>query len=90
MNTDGQDGATGDGTNADDQTHVRQAGSEATGLVAGAGAEDEEHPNYGGGPRVTKVQRKQAKLIDECKRQGLRTHPEQAGSLLERLDDLAD
>ena len=92
MNTDGQDDAAGDGTNADDQTHVRQAGSVAPSLVADAGAEDEEHPNYGGGPRATKVQRKLAKLIDECTRQGLRTHHEQAGSLMdcERLDDLAD
>ena len=70
---------------------VRQAGSVAPGLVLDAGAEDEEHPNYGGGTRGSKVQRKLAKLIDGWTREGLRAHHEQAGSTLdcERLDDLA-
>ena len=35
----------------DDGDTLRQTGSVAPGLVPDAGAEDEEHPNYEGGPR---------------------------------------
>lgn len=93
MSTDGRVESTPDtGQGDDDRTHLRQAGSVAPGLVLDAGAEDDEHPDHGGGPRGSKVQRKLAKLIDACTREGLRTHHEQAGSSLDcqRIDDLTD
>ena len=75
----------------DDELVVRQSGSAAPGLELGAGAENEEHPNYGGGPRGSKVQRKLTMLIDRWTRAGLHSHHEKAGSILDcaRLDDLA-
>ena len=80
--------ATGDD---DDDPHMRQSGSVSPGLVMDAGAEDEEHPDYGGGPRSTKVQRALSKLLDECIREGLCEHHRRSGSPLdcERLSDLA-
>jgi hypothetical protein len=92
MRADGQNEAPRAATDADSHTHVRQSASVASGLVLDAGAEDDEHPNYGGGPSGSRVQRKLSKMMDQCTREGFCAHHQLTGSALdcERLEDLAD
>ena len=73
------------------QTSTRQIGSLAPGLVADAGAEDSEHPDFLGGPSGPPLQRTLCRIVDNCVHEGLRQHFLQAEALydVQRVQDLA-
>ncbi len=76
----------------DGQRSLRQIGSVAPGFVQDAGAQDDEHPDFSGGPRGPPVQqRNPCELVGRCTAAGLKEHFAGADVTLDvdRLKDLA-